>query len=122
MMLRCASRRYRAGDDEEAQEKPTKVEIKGDDKTDITFAGKTAFRTKGASGWGDPVSGLLTLRRDKASGRCWMQVNSETKARSLHGLTSYERRRHATPSRTAPLYWLCWLFTFYFWGSFGASA
>eukprot|EP00892_Ulva_mutabilis_P001649 jgi/Ulvmu1/11485/UM077_0034.1 len=65
--------------DEEPQEKAEKVDIKGDDKTDITFSGKASFRSKGDAGWGDPIVGLLTLRKDKASGRHWLQVNSETK-------------------------------------------
>ena len=55
--------------------------MKGDDKTDITFSGRAAFRVKNEGGWAEPIVGILTLRRDKASRRCWLQVNSETKAR-----------------------------------------
>jgi hypothetical protein len=69
--------------DEEAEKEPMqKVELKGDDKTDILFSGKTTFRTKltdAANPWTPATAGALTVRKDKASGAAWLQVNNESK-------------------------------------------
>ena len=55
------------------------MELKGDDKTDIIFSGKTSFRTMTDKQWSDGTVGMLSVRKDKASGSHWIQVNSETK-------------------------------------------
>jgi hypothetical protein len=69
--------------DDEAEKQPTqKVELKGDEKTDILFSGKTTYRTKltdAANPWSTATAGALTVRQDKASGAAWIQVNNESK-------------------------------------------
>jgi hypothetical protein len=74
--------------DEEAEKEPVqKVELKGDDKTDILFSGKTTFRTKltdAANPWTPATAGALTVRKDKASGAAWLQVNNESKVCPLN--------------------------------------
>ena len=71
--------------DEGAEKEPVqKVELKGDDKTEIQFSGKTSFRFMLDGKWGDGTVGALTIRKDKASGKSWLQVNNESKVRSIN--------------------------------------
>jgi hypothetical protein len=63
----------------EGQEETAKVELKGDGKTDIVFASKASFRLMNDGKWGEPTVGALSIRRDKASGTSWLQMNSEAK-------------------------------------------
>lgn len=66
--------------DDGAEQEPTqKVELKGDDKTEIQFSGKTSFRCMSDGKWGDGTVGALTVRKDKSSGKSWLQVNNESK-------------------------------------------
>lgn len=73
--------------DDGAEKEPTqKVELKGDDKTDIQFSGKTTFRFMVDGKWTDGTLGALTVRKDKASGTSWIQVNNESKVCLLSSL------------------------------------
>lgn len=73
--------------DDGAEKEPTqKVELKGDEKTEIKFSGKTSFRFMVDGKWSDGTVGALTVRKDKASGKYWLQVNSESKVRNRHVL------------------------------------
>ena len=74
------------------------MELKGDEKTEIQFSGKTSFRFMLEGKWGDGTVGALTIRKDKASGKSWLQVNNESKVRSLY---------HSSPPSNAPLGRIC---------------
>jgi hypothetical protein len=65
------------GGDAQGEQVPA-VELKGDQNTEIIFEGKAKASFLGADKtWGDSVSGNLTVRKDKASGKHWLQINAE---------------------------------------------
>jgi hypothetical protein len=53
------------------------VELKGDENTEIAFSGKAKAAFLGAGNkWEGGVTGDLTVRKDKPSGKQWLQVNA----------------------------------------------